>query len=179
MSEKKEKEEKKEEIEVKKDDDLIERRGSWIDDDWIYRPIAEMDRLFDELDRNFNRLISRPIRRHFISKPHMRAPLVDIKDQGENYLIEAELPGMNKEDIEIEIKEDRLIVKGDTKREEKEEGKGYLRQERSYSSFYRELPIPENILTDKAEASFDNGVLEIRLPKKDVKKPEGKKLEVK
>ncbi len=175
----KEKKEKKEAIEEKKDEGSVERTGSWLDDDWVYRPIMEMDRLFEELDRNFNRLFSRPLRRRFASTPINRTPLVDFKDKGDKYLVEAELPGLKKEDIEIEVKEDMLTLKGETKQETKEEGEDYLRQERSVRSFYRELPIPADVLTDEAEATFKNGILEISLPKKELKEPEGKKLKVK
>ncbi len=179
MAEKENKEEKKEEIKERKKEGTVERTGSWLDDDWFYRPVVEMDRLFEELDRNFNRLFSRPLRKRSVSRPNIRTPLVDIKDMGDKYRLEAELPGLNKEDIEIEVKEDRLTLKGETKQETREEGDDYLRQERSYRSFYRELPVPEDILTDKAEATFKNGVLEISLPKKEIKKPTGKKLKVK
>ncbi len=180
MAEKEKKKEKKEAIEERKDEGMVERTaGSWLDDDWFYRPMMEMDRLFDELDRNFNRMFSRPLRRRFLAKPTMGMPPIDIKDMGDRYVMEADLPGLKKEDIEIEIKEDRLSLKAETKSETREEGENYLRQERSSRSFYREIPVPGDVMTEQAEASFKNGVLEISLPKKEVKKPEGKKLEVK
>ncbi len=177
--EKEETEAKEEEIEEKKEESMVERTGGFFDEDWFYRPLAEMDRLFEELDRNFGRLFSRPMRRRATARPKERMPLVDMKDIGDSYLMEAELPGLNKDDIEIEVKKDRITLKGEARQETKEEGEGYLRQERSFRSFYRELPIPENVKVDDAEATFKNGVLEIKLPKLEPKKIQGKKIDIK
>ncbi len=165
--------------EEKKEESMVERAGGLFDEDWLYRPLAEMERMFDELERNFGGMFYRPIRRRIRGRSTKRMPLVDIKDVGDNYLLEAELPGLKKEDIEIEVKDDRITLKGETKQEKKEEGEGYLRQERSFRSFYREIPIPENVKAEDAEASFKNGVLEVKLPKVEQKKLEGKKIDIK
>ncbi len=85
---------------------------------------------------------------------------------------------MKKEDIEISLKDDILTISGEKKREEKVEKKNYSRLERSYGSVSRTLRLPTQVQTDKAKAKFENGVLEIKVPKTEEAKKKVKKISI-
>ncbi|MFO8110447.1 MAG: Hsp20/alpha crystallin family protein [Thermoplasmata archaeon] len=182
-----EKEEKKEieERETKSEKDIMERPMDLLSGDlfprsWVDRSMAEMERMLEDFDRTFNKMVGRPIMRRRPSLiPEFRTPALDVQNKGDHYLIEAELPGINKKDITVELKGDRLTLKGEKKKEEKEEGENYVRQERGYSSFYREIPLPDDVIEDDVDASLKNGVLAVKLPKTEKEAKEGKKIEVK
>lgn len=188
MAEEEKKETKTEEIEEREpesDKEMMDRPGDWISKEWIPsawvdRSLTEMERMMDELDRTFDRFVGRPFRRRTSSiLPEFRTPVLDIQNRGDHYLIEAELPGIDKKDISLELKEDRLEIKGETKKERKEEGEDYVRQERGYSSFYRQIPLPEDISKEEVDATLKNGILSIKLPKVEKEEEEGKKIEIK
>ncbi len=90
---------------------------------------------------------------------------VDIIDEGEKFRVVADLPGFNKEDIEIYIENGDLVVKAERREEKEEEGKNYIRQERSYGRIYRRITLPEEIDEEKISAKYNNGILEVILPK--------------
>ncbi|MFW6040860.1 MAG: Hsp20/alpha crystallin family protein, partial [Thermoplasmatota archaeon] len=98
---------------------------------------------------------------------------------GDKYRIEADVPGIGKDNLDVEVREDRLTIKAEKEEEKEEKGEDYLRRERGYRSFYREIPLSDEVLSDEAEASLKNGVLRIDLPKKEPTKKEGRKLEIK
>ncbi|HHV46741.1 MAG TPA: Hsp20/alpha crystallin family protein [Tissierellia bacterium] len=90
---------------------------------------------------------------------------VDIKERDDRYLLEAELPGVNKEDINIEIKNDIMTISVERKEVFQEERENYIKRERRYGSFRRSFPV-DDVDQDKIEARFENGVLYMELPKK-------------
>ena len=92
-------------------------------------------------------------------------PAVDIIEKDQNYVITAEMPGMQASDVAVSISEERLTIKGEKKSDKKEEQKGVHLSERRYGSFSRTFRIPEGVSADKIEASFANGVLTVTLPK--------------
>ena len=100
----------------------------------------------------------------------MRIPYVDVIDSGNEYVVKAELPGLKKENVHIEVAPNELSVtaKSDVKSEEK--GKTYLHRERAFSTFRRRIGFGESIDTEKASASMAEGVLEIKLPKLEPKR---------
>lgn len=106
----------------------------------------------------------------------VREPLVDLVDKGNEYEVMVEMPGLNKEDIKINVEPRSVSIGAEQKTEQKEEEeeKGYFFHERSYSSFFRRIPLPEEIVPGKADAEYKNGVLEITLEKKEPQKPEDK-----
>jgi HSP20 family protein len=91
-------------------------------------------------------------------------PPVDVRERDGQLIVSAELPGMNKEDVKVEVTEEGLVIQGERKREHEEERGGIYRSERSYGSFYRLIPLPEGAKIDQAKAQFNNGVLEVKLP---------------
>lgn len=93
------------------------------------------------------------------------APSIDIFEEGDDVVVKAELPGMKKEDIEVDLSGDAITISGEKKEEEKVERKGYYRHERSYGSFARSFTLPSEVRADEAKAEFKDGVLEIRVPK--------------
>jgi HSP20 family protein len=103
-------------------------------------------------------------------------PTCDIKESGNELVLHAELPGVNKEDVQIELKDHILTISGEKKFEKKEENEKYLRTERSYGKFTRSVRLPENVTEDQVKASFNNGVLEVTWPKE--QKVEPKKITI-
>lgn len=98
-----------------------------------------------------------------------RVPFVDLEDRGKDYLLTAEMPGFKKEDVEIQVMENSVEIKAATGWKYDDKSKNYVWRERAAESFYRMMELPEEIKTDKVEASLKDGVLEIVLPKKATK----------
>ncbi len=92
-------------------------------------------------------------------------PLVDVRDTDKNLIIHAEVPGVNKEDIKLQVDNNRLIIQGEKKLKKTEEKENYVRKERFQGSFYRSLPLPEGVEPNQIQANFNNGVLEVIVPK--------------
>lgn len=92
------------------------------------------------------------------------SPAVEVTERDGKMIVHADLPGINKEDLKVEVTDDNLILQGERKREHEEKGKGYYRSERSYGSFYRSIPLPAGAKAEEARAQFNNGVLEITIP---------------
>lgn len=113
----------------------------------------------------------------------IREPLVDIVDKGDELELTAELPGVEKNDITIHVEETSITIGGKQAMSLSEEDKkrGHFYQERSYQSFYRRFPLPAKVIASKASAEYNNGILIVKLPKKEAKpsEPKGFKLEVK
>jgi HSP20 family protein len=102
-------------------------------------------------------------------------PAVDLYEEKDDIVVKAELPGMEKDNIEVNLSGNRLTIKGEKKQEEEVKKEGYYRSERSYGSFLRTLELPTEVQTDKVKAAFKNGILEIHLPKtEEAKKKETK-----
>ncbi|MFM0012107.1 Hsp20/alpha crystallin family protein [Paraburkholderia sediminicola] len=92
-------------------------------------------------------------------------PRIDVTDEGDALRIVVELPGMTRDDVELEVIEDMLIISGDKRFESTSEEQGCYRVERSFGHFQRAVPLPAGIDLDRAEARFENGVLTLRVPK--------------
>jgi HSP20 family protein len=92
------------------------------------------------------------------------SPQVEVLERDNTLVIRADLPGMTKDNVNIEIANEAVVIRGERKSEREEDAGGYYRSERSYGSFYRRIPLPEGVSIDKAAADFRNGVLEISIP---------------
>ena len=90
---------------------------------------------------------------------------MDIYEEGGDIVVKAEIPGMKKEEIHVDINEKTVTVSGEKKKEEKVERKDYVHLERTYGSFVRTFALPAEVQTDKARATFKDGILELRVPK--------------
>ena len=95
-----------------------------------------------------------------------RSPRVDVFDNGENFVVSAELPGVSREDLDIDVKDNRLTIKGEKKLEDRTEKEGYLRVERSYGLFERSFFLDDNIDRENIKAEYRDGVLRLTLPRK-------------
>ena len=98
-------------------------------------------------------------------------PAIDVKETDEGYVIEADIPGLRKEDIHIEVTDDVVTLKGERKQEVDKKEKDYHRIERSYGSFRRSIQRPGGFKHDRVDAKFEDGVLRISLPKPEEAKP--------
>ncbi|MFX1419509.1 MAG: Hsp20/alpha crystallin family protein [Promethearchaeota archaeon] len=145
----------------------------------------EMDRMFDNIWKGFDDTFwpfSRKRRYEPIKwedLPIYRTPLSNITEDENSYSITAELPGLDKGDIEITIHDGMLEIKGEQKEEKKEEREGYVRREYSSASYYRAFNLPENIDEEAIDAGLKKGILNLKIPKKEPEKKEKKKIEVK
>ncbi len=109
-------------------------------------------------------------------KQMMMMPSVDVEDRGKDFCVTVDLPGFSKEDVNIEVGEESVLIHAKKSISEEEKEKNYVRRERMAQKFYRRIDLPEKIKSDDAKASLNNGVLEIILPKKEPK--ETKKLAI-
>jgi HSP20 family protein len=110
--------------------------------------------------------------------PSVFQPRIDVVDDGDALRITAELPGMDRQDVEILLEEDTLVLRGEKKLESKSEENGCYRLERAFGSFQRVIPLPDGVDVDQAEASFDKAVLTIRIPKIAAAKSDVRRLEI-
>lgn len=105
-------------------------------------------------------------------------PNVDIYETEQSYVLNAELPGLSKEEINIDVNDNTLTLKGEKKFEEKVEKENYVRVERSYGSFSRSFTLSDDVNAEAITASYNQGVLELTLPKKEEAKPKEIKVEI-
>lgn len=95
-------------------------------------------------------------------------PQANVIENGKDYQIEVAVPGLERKDFKVEIKDDVLMVSAEKKEESTKEDKNYRTKEFSYNSFFRSFMLPKNLMGDKIDAKYENGVLKIRLPKKEI-----------
>jgi len=102
----------------------------------------------------------------FALTPETRVPAVDLEDQGKCFLLKAEMPGFKKDDIEIDVQDDAIVITGEAGWKYDRKERDYICKERECKTFYREVDLPEEIKVDEVSANINDGVLEITLPKK-------------
>ncbi len=145
--------------------------------EWPVRsPFGMLDRVREEMDRIFEGF---GIPRMPTKFEHLWMPKVELFEHKGELVVRADLPGLKREDIKLEITEEGLTLEGERKVEEKEEKEGFYRTEREYGKFYRYIPLPEGAIYDKAAATFKDGVLEIVVPVPKLEKLTPKKVEIK
>ena len=128
-------------------------------------PLEEMERWMEDA---FRRPFFAPSWMPRLKLPEIMgevSPSVDIFEDGSDVVVKAEVPGMKKEDIEVNLTPDTITITGQKKGETKIEKKDFYRLECSFGSFCRKLRLPSDTLTDRAKASFKDGILEVRIPK--------------
>ena len=141
----------------------------------------EVDRLFDEFGDDFWR---RPFRslaglEKGWAQKLVASPAIDIAETDKAYEITAELPGIDQKNIEVNVANGGITIRGEKKQETEEKNKDYYVSERRYGSFERYFSLPEGVDADKIEASFKNGVLKVMLPKTAEAQKPAKRIEVK
>lgn len=125
-------------------------------------PFSMMRRFADEMDRMFEGF-GVPAWGRFTPSFRLEtfSPQIDIFERNNKLVLRADLPGMTKDDVKVEITDDAVIIDGERKYEHEENEKGMYRSERSWGHFHREIPLPEGVKSENATANFKNGVLEI------------------
>ena len=125
---------------------------------------TELDRMFDDFRSSFDDLLW-PWNRRANTDVITRTPPLDLADLGDKYELNVEIPGIPKNDINIEVTPNSVEISAEHKEEKKDKGKNWIRQERSSMKFYRSLELPEELKTENAEAELKDGILTITLPK--------------
>jgi HSP20 family protein len=130
-------------------------------------PFSLMRRLSDELDRAFATSFGLPAwgRGAGGSEEYgLWAPTVEVRQEEGNLIVTAELPGINKDNVKVELTQDGLMISGERRREHEEKRQGFYRSERSYGRFQRMVPLPDGVDAEKAKAQFKDGMLEVQIP---------------
>jgi HSP20 family molecular chaperone IbpA len=135
-------------------------------DYWMSDSFAEMRRVLDTFRANMEDTLERVFPSQ-ASVSALKQPRVDILDLGDALQVVADMPGVRKEDIEINLKPERVEISAESSTETERKEEDYTYRERGYASYRRVIDLPADVLPDKAEASFKNGVLEVNLPKKE------------
>ncbi|MCD6590895.1 MAG: Hsp20/alpha crystallin family protein [Candidatus Aenigmarchaeota archaeon] len=140
-------------------------------------PFDEVRRLQKEMNRIFNNFAD--LTKSFEFEPtktfvDFKTPLTDIEDKGDYLLVRFEIPGVNKEDIDLNVSEDSITVKVERKDKILEKKEGFFRVERSYKGFYRSLNLPVKVIPNQAKATYRNGILEVSIPKAEKKEKANK-----
>lgn len=142
----------------------------------------QMDRLFDDFGFGGSRLGSSFGREFFPANfedvgQSLWSPQIETFERSGQLVIRADLPGLKKDDVNVEITGDAITISGERRSEDEERREGYYRSERSYGSFFRTIPLPEGVNADDAKATFENGVLEITMQAPQLKS-RGRRLEI-
>ena len=107
----------------------------------------------------------------------MFMPQIEVAQRGNQLVVHADLPGLSKDDVHIDVTNDGLIISGERRQQHEDRQEGYYRSERSYGSFRRLIPLPETANIEGATATFNNGVLEITIPNEQ-QQPRGRRIEI-
>jgi HSP20 family protein len=136
----------------------------------VMNPFNLIRRLSDEMDRVFGDFVSPEVGRSLSRTVGGNVPggdwmpAIEVRQKDNNIIVRADLPGVNPEDVKVELQEDGLLIEGETKHEEVQEKEGFFHSERSYGRFSRFIPLPENVDADQISANYRNGVLELTIP---------------
>ena len=137
-------------------------------------PLRDIDSLQGEMNRLFSTFFDTPTASrggNGGAATRRWIPAMDLIEAGEHFVLKADLPGMTEDDVKIELENNVLTISGERKTELEDKHEGYYRLERSSGAFTRSLTLPEGIDAGAVAATFDNGVLEVRIPKPEQAKP--------
>ena len=138
-----------------------------------WEPVSELSSLQQEMNRLFTTMFETPGagNGNGAGGPRRWMPAMDLVETGDHFVLRADLPGMTEDDIAIEVEDRTLTISGERKAEHEVRQEGFHRVERSFGHFSRSLSLPEGVDPDAVTASFDKGVLEVRVPKPEQPKP--------
>ena len=134
-----------------------------------WEPLRELSSLQSDMNRLFNTMFEGPggqggqLRRW--------TPAMDLAETEDAFVLRADLPGVSQEDVNIELEDTVLTVSGERKADHETQGEGFYRVERTFGAFSRSLTLPKGVDPEGIAASFDDGVLEVRIPKPEERKP--------
>jgi HSP20 family protein len=135
-----------------------------------WEPLRELSSLQNEMNRLFNTVFDAPAGGNGGALRRWMPPM-DLLETADHFVLRADLPGLAEEDVKIELEDSTLTVSGERKAEHDERQEGYYRVERAFGGFSRSLTLPKGVDPEAVSASFDRGVLEIRIPKPEERKP--------
>src|SRR5215213_9534789 len=135
-----------------------------------WEPLREFSTLQNEMNRLFNTVFDAPPAGNGGTMRRWM-PAMDLVETENHFVLRADLPGLSEEDVTIEVEDRVLTVSGERKAEHETSKEGYHRVERAFGAFSRALTLPEGVDPEGIAASFDKGVLEVRIPKPEVRKP--------
>jgi len=136
-----------------------------------WEPSRELQTLQQEMNRLFGTFVDSPPGNGGALGARQWVPAMDLVEEDDHYLLHADLPGVSDEDVKVELEDDVLTISGERHSERKENREGYQRFERASGRFSRVLTLPEGVDPDKIEARIEKGVLEVRIPKPEQRKP--------
>jgi HSP20 family protein len=140
-----------------------------------WEPARELHSVQSEINRLFNTLFDSPTPAAGVARRWV--PAMDLVENEHDFVLRADLPGIDQQDVKIELQDNVLTISGERKAEHEERKQGYYRLERSSGSFSRTLTLPDGVDPSAVTASFDKGVLEVHVPKPEARKPH--KVEIK
>jgi HSP20 family protein len=140
----------------------------------MQRMTEDMDCLFEQfgfprmgITSSFSPALDRDVQRSSSTggaNAALWSPQVEVRKRDDKLVIRADLPGVKKEDLHVDVEDDVLVLSGERRDEHEESRDGYYRSERSYGEFYRAIPLPEGVSTEQVDATFKDGVLEVAIP---------------
>jgi len=167
----------------------LARRGGYGISPWTTSPFSFMRRFSEEMDRIFEDFFGggllpsspgRDLASRRALAPTAWVPDIEVLQRGDQLVIHADLPGLNKDDVKISVDDGSLIIQGERRQEWEEgrEGSGAYRSERRYGVFYRAIDLPEGVDPSKINATFRNGVLEVTMPAPAAEQTRGRRIEI-
>ncbi len=136
-----------------------------------WEPVRELNTIQSEMNRLFNTFFDAPAPGNGAPVSRRWIPAMDLVESEDDFVLRADLPGLSEGDVNIELEDNVLTISGERKAEHEERKEGYYRVERASGSFSRSLTLPEGVDPEKVQANFDRGVLEVRIPKPEQRKP--------
>jgi HSP20 family protein len=137
-----------------------------------WEPFREFSTLQNEMNRLFNTVFDTPSGAGNAGSTMRRwMPAMDLVETEDHFVLRADLPGLGEDDVKLEFEDGTLTVSGERKAEHEAKNEGYYRVERAFGSFSRSLTLPQGVDPEAVTASFDRGVLEVRIPKPEERKP--------
>lgn len=159
---------------TKRSGELVKREKSSVG-----TPFSDLEHWFEEAWKRPFSMLRPPFWPDMkVAERYEISPSIDIYEEGNELIIKGDLPGLKKQDIKVDLTENVLTISGEKKKEEKVEREDYYRFERSFGSFCRRFEIPGDLDTDKITAHFDDGVLEVRIPKTKESEKKHKKIPI-
>lgn len=139
-----------------------------------FEPLKEFESLQNQIKKYFDDFPS-----FGFNYENTFSPRIDISEKDDKIIVEAEIPGVKKDDLKITLQDNILTIKGEKKKEDESKDNNFYRCERSYGSFSRSFTLPVEVSTDKVDAKFNDGMLKIELKKLEQKKVKEKLIELK